>query len=119
MDKDLTPVERTLAAVAMDVAGAVEARNDGYWPEDLIPPLVDGDEGDVLQSALYTRPGSPEPRAGFTLHDADGNAYRVIIEPFPEVSEDVEESEDSGEIAPLRGRVGNVSWDHSGDGSSC
>jgi hypothetical protein len=80
MDQNLTGDERTLAAVVLDVAGAVDARNDGYWAEDHTPP--DSDD-DVLTSTLYTRPGDPEPTAGFTLWTPGGDGYRLTLQKLP------------------------------------
>jgi hypothetical protein len=82
MDANLTPQERELAEVTEIVAEAVDkSAPDGYWAEDLIPPM---EKDDVLSSMLYTSQGSPEPKAGFTLWAPDGQtAYRVIIERFP------------------------------------
>jgi hypothetical protein len=84
-DKDLTATERELAEVADKLASAVgsHAELDDYYPEELIPPMFDeGENADVLSSALYTRPGSPEPQAGFTLWHGD-RAYRVRIDVLP------------------------------------
>jgi hypothetical protein len=88
MDKNLTAKERELAELAISIGDAVDshAELDGYWPEDLIPPLKDRDasDSDSLSSTLYTRQGDPNPKAGFTLHAPDGHySYRVIIEPLP------------------------------------
>ena len=83
-DKDLTETERELAELAGKLANAVDSHGelDDCWAEELIPPMS---EDDVLSSWLYTRPGSPGPRAGFTLWQGD-KPYQVILvesEPTP------------------------------------
>jgi hypothetical protein len=77
MDSNLTATERELAEVAGMLANAVpsHAELDGYWAEELIPPMT---EDEVLSSSLYTQPGNPTPVAGFTLWHGN-RAYRVAI----------------------------------------
>jgi hypothetical protein len=76
-DKNLTDVERELAGIAGKLANAVDshAELDGFWAEELIPPMS---EDEVLSSSLYTRPGNSVPVAGFTLWRG-GKAYRVAV----------------------------------------
>ncbi len=77
MDKDLTPVERALALIAIELGEIISidpTPNTGIWVEDLIPPMS---ENDVLSSTLCTEPGG-EPQSGFNLWKGE-DLYRVTI----------------------------------------